>query len=121
MSLPKTIYYTGQSLLINASLKQPSDNALRTGLPPRLLLYLDFDSIRVSHQVHLRQFDSLCLLDELPSQVHDEHDGQLDVEADKADAVELRAEAGPALDEYQEAVEDDAEPGAVGVSPVLER
>lgn len=102
------------------SSEQPRNHTLGLRLPPRLLHNLLLNRIHIGLEIHLIQFDNLCLLDELPHHIHDEHDRQLDVEADKADAVECGTEAAPSLHENEEAVEDDADPRAVGVRPVLE-
>lgn len=101
-------------------LEQPSNHILNLGLPPCLLLNLLLKSIGIRLKIHLLQLDSLCLFQELPPKVHDQHDGKFNVEADEADAVKLGAEAAPALHQDEEAVEDDAEPWAVGVGPVAE-
>lgn len=102
------------------SSEQPRNNILGLHLPPHLLRNLLLNRIHISLEIHLTQLDNLGLLDELPNHIHDEHDRQLDVEADKADAVEFGTEAAPPLHENEEAVEDDADPRAVGVCPVLE-
>ena len=72
-------------------------------------------------KIHLIQFHNLSLLDKLPDDKHDEHDRQLNVETDETDTVECRAEATPSLNENQKAVEEDADPGSVGICPVFER
>lgn len=105
---------------ISSILEDPINHPLRLPLPALLLGLLILHQIHIRLEIHLGQLDHLCLLQNLPHHVHEQHDGQLDVEADKVDAAELGAEAAPALDEDEEAVEDDAEPGADGVRPVLE-
>jgi hypothetical protein len=76
--------------------------------------------IPIRLQVHHIQTYPLRSLNQLPSDVHDKHDGQLDVEADETHAVEVRAETAPALNEDEDAVEDDGQVGADGVGPVSE-
>lgn len=61
-----------------------------------------------------------CALEQLPADEHDQHDRQLDVEADEADGAERGAEAAPALDEDQERIEHDGEERTPGIRPVLE-
>lgn len=90
-------------------------------LPPlrRLLLHV-VGHVHVRFQVHLAEPDGLGPLHDLPAQIHDQHDGQLDVVADKADAVKLGAEAAPALDQDDDNVEKDAEVRPDGIRPVAE-
>lgn len=76
--------------------------------------------MHIGDEIHVVQFNPFSLLDQFPAQVHDQHDGQFDVEADKANRIKFRAEAAPPLDEYQETVEKNGQPGSVGVCPVLE-
>lgn len=72
-------------------------------------------------EVHLVQVHKLGPLEEFPAEVHDQHDGQFNVETDKADAVEFGAEAAPSLDKHEKRVEHDRNPRAERISPVLER
>lgn len=76
--------------------------------------------MHIGHEIHLLQFNPLGLLEQLPAHKHDEHDGQFNIEADKADSVECRAEAGPALHENKKTVEKNRQPWSVGVCPVFE-
>lgn len=72
-------------------------------------------------EIHLVQAHKLGPLEELPAEVHDQHDRQFNVETDKAHAVKLGAEAAPSLDEDEKRVEHDRNPRAERISPVLER
>lgn len=102
-----------------SALKQPSENRLCLCFPTLLFLHLLFSRVHVRLKVHFVQGHKLGPLEYFPAQIHDQHDGQFDVEADEANAVKRWAEAAPALHQDQERVEDDGEPGAIRVRPVL--
>lgn len=105
-------------------LKHPVYNALDLALPARrelVVLLLRVFNVHICLKVHLVQLDKLGLLDDLPDNKHEHHNGQLNVQADKVDGAKGRAEAAPALDEHKETVENDNEPWAIGICPVAER
>lgn len=76
--------------------------------------------IRVGLEIHFVIFDDLRTFQELPGQVHDQHNWQLDIIADESDSFKRRAEAAPTLNEHKERIEYDREPRTPGVRPVLE-
>lgn len=81
---------------------------------------LHLNSIRVRFQVHLTQSNNLCLLEDLPCDVHDQHDRKFKIHADKINRAELGTKTRPSLHQHEETVEDDAEIGPHRICPVLE-
>lgn len=87
--------------------KQPRPKSTHSLLPPlppgertttgnlqRLSAFLSAESAiePVRNEIHLVETHKARALDELPRQEHDQHDGQLDVVADKVDGLEAGAE-----------------------------
>lgn len=105
-------------LLPNFSSKHPIKYPLRLALPFLLIFLFLVGHIHICLKIHLLQPHRLGLFDELPSQVHNQHDWQLDVEAYETHTVEFRTEAAPALHEDNYAVENYADPRTRGICPV---
>ena len=98
--------------------KQPPQSLPCAALPSSTLYLQLLRHIPICLQVHFIQRYPFRSLQQLPSNIHDQHDRQLDVEADKIHAVEVWAEAAPTLNEDEYRVEDDSEPRANGIRPV---
>ena len=96
--------------------KQPPQSLPPPPLFTRLLSFWQHVPIRL--QIHLIQPHPPRPLQQFPSHIHDQHDGQLDVERHETHAVEARAETAPALDEDEDTVQNDGCVGAERVSPV---
>lgn len=106
----------------NSHSKQPIQNTLRFTLPAwRVVIFFRFGRVYIRLEIHLVRLDEFCPLIQLPSEEHDEHDGQFNVQTNKVDGMESVLERGPPLDENEEAVENNREPGSPGVRPILER
>lgn len=102
--------------------KQPIQNTLRFALPAwQVVVFFRLGRVHIRLEIHLVRLDEFCSFIQLPSEEHDEHDGQFNVQTDKVDRMEPVLERGPSLDEDEEAVENDREPGSPGVRPVFER
>ena len=99
-------------------LEYPDKCALQPCLPANFLHLLLVRNVYICYKVHLVQLHRFRSLNQLPTQIHDQHDRQLDVKADEANTVECRAETTPTLDKYQHTVEDNAEVRANRICPV---
>lgn len=84
------------------------------------MLVVNTAIVPISAQVHIRCANNPCALDELPAHVHHNHDADFDVIGHKLHALEVWAEARPALHQNKDGVEADRKDGAVWVGPVLE-
>lgn len=84
------------------------------------MLVVNAAIVPISAQVHIRSANKPCALKEFPANVHDEHDGDFDVIGNKLYALEVWAEARPALHQDKDGVKADRKDGAVWVGPILE-
>lgn len=114
---PSSLFFGG---LRPSSVRIPSaQRPMRRNIGISILALDMRQVIPIGHQIHLVDADELGALEELPADEHDEHDGEFDVVRDEIHGVEAGAEAGPALHEDQDGVENHRQDGADGVGPVL--
>lgn len=84
------------------------------------MLVVNTAIVPISTQIHVRGANKPCAFDELPANIHHDHDGDFDVIGHKLHALEVRAKARPALHQDEDGIESDRKDGAVGVEVVLE-
>lgn len=99
---------------------EPRCNSHAPSLPALRLRFHVVLCIHISHEIHIGGTHEFSLLEQFPGEDHGEKYGELEVEADEIDGGEARAKGGPALDEHDEGVEDDADGGTPWIHPVAE-
>lgn len=84
------------------------------------MLVVNTAIVPISAQVHIRSANKPGALNKFPANVHHDHDADFDVIGNKLHALEVWAEARPALHQDEDGVQADRKDGAIWVGPILE-